>query len=104
MATYQTTKQISPKKLADELGVPVTIRGTSPDEIGSKTVEAETTVGALGTAVTNHVYDDEYELSEKDRQIRRVRALAQDVLAGTDTFTNAQIQKLVAALVLRETG
>lgn len=35
-------------------------------------------------------------------QLEQIRAKARDVFSGQSTFTNAQLQKLVAALVLRE--
>jgi hypothetical protein len=46
---------------------------------------------------------EEVEAEAADTQLDQIRAKAQAVFNGTDTFTAAQMQKLVAAMVLRMT-
>lgn len=50
-----------------------------------------------------HTPDPDFGQPDEDRQIRLVRAKAQEVAAGTGTFTAAQVQKILSHLILRST-
>lgn len=105
MGTTTTTLQINPAKLSAETGHAVSTRGIDPFLVGPKEVEIEgLTNPQTATAVTNHVFDPDFGKAANQVTLEQVLAKAQDVLAGTDTFTNNQMQKLVAALVLRVMG
>lgn len=89
------TKPIRLEQLAAELGTDqVFSDGTS--------IEAEVSQDVLEAAVGAHIADDFYGQPEQ-RDLAALRLKAQAVQAGTDTFTAAQIQKVVATLVLKAT-
>lgn len=58
---------------------------------------------AVQTVVTNHTPTTNYGLPQTTIDINALRAKAQAVFNQTDTFTAAQVQRLVAILVLRAT-
>lgn len=97
------TKPVNLAQLAAELGTDQVFGDDyTPDE-QPRTILAETTQPALEAAVAVHVADELYGQPQENRDMSVIRTKAQAVFNETDTFTAAQIQKLVAALVLRAT-
>lgn len=94
----QTGKAVNLAQLAAEAGGPLAASST---EIVS--VDGTLTVQVLQAAYDAHVADPNYGLPAEDTAATGLRAKAQAVFNGTDTFTAAQLQRLVAALVLRAT-
>lgn len=57
----------------------------------------------VNAAIAAHVADDAYGQPSEDVGLAGVRAKAAQVAAGDGTFTAAQVQKILAHLVLRTT-
>lgn len=64
---------------------------------------ASVTKTQLELAVAAHVPNPDFGKPPEDVEMSKVRVKAQAVAAGTDTFTAAQVQKILANLVLRAT-
>lgn len=92
----QTTKEIRPDQLAVEVGTDIfTSEGI---------VQAEgVTQQQLEDAVAAHTSDPDWGKPAEDKNLEAIRAKAQAVFDGSDTFTAAQLQKIAAAIVLRAT-
>ena len=101
-----TTNPINLSQLAAELGTDK-LFGPDNDTLvstTSKTIQAEgVTQAQLEAGLAAHVADPDFGKPAEDQEFSRLRAKAQDVFNGTDTFSAAQIQKIVAGLVLRAT-
>lgn len=109
-ARYDTQKEINPSQLCVEIGRHP-LRHVAGRYVASDAVDEAT----LAAAVEAHVADPDWtdpdpapapEPTDEEKaavDLSAVRAKAKAVFAGTDTFTAAQVQKLVAALVLRAT-
>lgn len=107
MPEVVTSKTLNVSQLAAELGG-VPLRAVGPDDDGNTLVAVQGgTKAALDAAVDGHTaapaWVDPGYVPPPDTAtpIDAVRARAQEVLAGTGTFTAAQMQKILAALVLR---
>ena len=105
MGKATTTKRINTGQLGEHLGADtLTVRGNqATDE------EKEIEVPGLSDAevqakLDTYTYDEEHGMSSGEKQLRAVRTKARAVLGGSDTFTPAQMQTLVARLALRELG
>lgn len=101
-----TQKRIGLGQLGSELGTdklfgpdPETLLSTRAKEI----VAEDITEAALQTAIDAHAYNADWGRPAEDRDLSAIRTKAQAVFNGTDTFTAAQMQKLVAGIVLRLT-
>lgn len=57
----------------------------------------------LEDGLAAHTPDPDYGKPQEDRDLSALRAKAQDVFAGNSTFTAAQVQKILAGIVLRLT-
>lgn len=115
MAETSTSKPINPSQLCVELGrIPLRVIGPAAD--GTTIVRTDSIgVTALRNGVASHTADPNWtdpnpspappptDQERAGTELQAVRAKAKAVLDGTDTFTAAQVQKLVAALVLRLT-
>jgi hypothetical protein len=101
-----TNKRINPGQLVEHLGTSEGIRVLGdPGSDGPKEIEVDgMSPAALQAALDTYVYDEEHGLPDSQKQLRAVRQKAREVIAGTDTFTPAQMQQLVARLALRELG
>lgn len=94
------TKPVDLAQLAAEVGAALSASDT---EVVVADLDATVTAQALSAALAAHTPQPDYGLSDEDRQLLAVRAKARAVAAGTDTLTAAQVQKIVAHLVLRAT-
>lgn len=94
------SKPVNLSQLAQEVGTALTGDDT---QIVVADPDATITTEALSSAVAAHTPDPDYGQPDEDRQLRAVRAKALAVKAGTDTFTAAQTQKILAHLILRST-
>jgi hypothetical protein len=121
MSTFITYRSINTSQLAYELGQTFggihTLRVVGPEPNGKTLVDAPNTNQAdLESAIASHVAnpswvhpnppplsDAELQDAEVPVQLTQLRNKARAVYAGTDTFTAAQSQKILAALVLRAT-
>ena len=118
MTELTTTKPINISQLSFEMGrVPLRCVGPDADGAYKLRFDEPITEAAAAAAVEAHSANPSWtdpnpppptksELRAQDavlaqEEAERVRAKAKAVFDGTDTFTNAQIQKIVAGLVLR---
>lgn len=86
-----------PRHLAQQLGV------QSVDIDKEKVIVHGTPPANAQDIINAYVYDPAWGKPTEDVEMSKVRAKAQAVAAGTDTFTAAQMQKAVAHLILRAT-
>lgn len=93
-------KTVDLAQLATEVGAPL---AASDDEVVITEEDSTVTTDALSAAISAHTPDPEYGQPDEDRQLRVLRTKARDVAAGNGTFTTAQVQKILAHLVLRAT-
>lgn len=93
------TKPIRLEQLATELGTDQVFGSGDPIEM----VEAEVPQATLEAAIASHVRDDLFGEPQEGRDLAALRVKAQAVFAGTDTFTPAQVQRIVAGLILKAT-
>lgn len=93
------TKPIRLEQLAQELGTDQVFGSGNP----ISEVEAEVPQATLEAAIAAHVRDDLFGEPQEARDLTALRVKAQAVFAGTDTFTPAQIQRIVAGLILKTT-
>jgi hypothetical protein len=84
-------------QLAAEVGAALT---ANDDEVVVADPAAAVTQQQLATAVANHVADPTFNQPPEQQSLASLRSKAQAVLAGTDSFTTAQVQKLLAAVVV----
>lgn len=105
--TVETTKQINQAQLRDEIAAALRISAPYVDRLATRLkvlgMVSEDQRATIEQAVADHVPDPDYGRTEEERNFTAIREKAKAVFAGTDTFTAAQVQKLLAALVLRET-
>jgi hypothetical protein len=100
VAKVITTKRLNLAQLGSELGgVGLACRGGDPASTDSKEVEADVAQADLQSAIDAHVYDGFWG-DDDARQLDNLRAKAQAVIAGTDSFTAAQLQQIAARTVL----
>lgn len=101
---------ININRLAEQLGA-TTAEQTPPHEGEDSTVlylrfldgngqEVDLDDGRVQQAVENYTPPPP---PDEDTQLAAIRAKAKEVAAGTGTFTAAQVQKILANLVLRNT-
>lgn len=109
MATVTTRKPVNPSQLGVELGrVALRVVGPHPDGV-TRITAYDVPKTALNTAVAAHTAvatwkDPEYVAApDPDALLKAVRAKAQQVADGNGAFTLAQVQQILAALVLRGT-
>lgn len=118
MAELTTTKALNISQLCVEIGRKA-LRVLGPDDDGTYVVkfdEADLSEADMQVALDAHVADPNWTdpnpppLSAEDQgakdtatQLEQIRTKAKAVFAGTDTFTTAQVQKILAGLVLRQT-
>lgn len=109
MSEVTTRKRINISTFHAHAGITrSTIEGVA-DSTTTKTISTEDiSQAALQAAVDSYVYSEpapeplsDAQKAETDMQAVRAKALA--VFNGTDTFSPAQMQKLVAGIVLRLT-
>lgn len=93
-------KAIDLAQLAEEIGTALT---ASDEEIVVADPDANVTAEQVQAALDAHTPDPLYGLDEDSRQFQALRAKAKQVWAGDGTFTAAQVQKILAGLVLRAT-
>lgn len=85
----------------DQLAAEVKAGLTASDtEVVIAEDKSPVTVEALRAAVDAHVPDPAWGVATEDKAIDAVRAKAADVLAGKTTFTAAETQRVLAAVVL----
>lgn len=109
-----TTKPINPGQLCVEAGR-IALRIVTRDGVSRISTEAISD-SELQAFVDAHVADpswtdpnppppspEEIEDANTRSALLALRAKARDVYAGADTFTAAQVQRILAGLVLRET-
>lgn len=53
--------------------------------------------------IDSYIFDPDYGKPQEDRDLSALRAKALEVFQGDSTFTAAQMQKIVAGIVLRLT-
>lgn len=93
-------------QLADELasGGVVLASEIAVDGDGRLVIDApDSDRPVVQTILAAHVPDPEFGRPDEDRQLGVLRAKAREVAAGNGTFTAAQVQKILAHLVLRAT-
>lgn len=103
MGKYRTSSPISVTKLTAELGDRdgVVVREFPVD--GETEVEIEDlTDEEIADAVNNHVFDADFGRPPNERFLRNLRDKCIAVARGDDTFTVAQMNRLIAILALRE--
>lgn len=114
MATITTSKKFHPRHIFALLGgdlADLSTNGIPLDADGEKVLmvtvkgdgETPITQEELDAIVASYTYDPDFGKTEEEREFSRLRAKAQAVFNGTDTFTAAQVQKILAGLVLRAT-
>lgn len=91
-------KQVNLAQLTAEVGSGLV---ASDSEVVVADADSQVTAEALATALAAHTPDPEYGQADEDRQLRALRTKAREVAAGNGTFTAAQVQKILAHLVLR---
>ena len=91
-------KQINLAQLGQEVGAALC---SSDSEIVVADPTSKVTQAQLAAALLAHTADPTFGQDEQSRQFAGLRAKAAAVWAGTDTFTAAQLQKIVAGLVAK---
>lgn len=114
MATVTTTKQFHMEQLFELLGgddADVSTNGFALDDPAEKEItvtvkgdgETPITQAELETLVTNYTYDPDYGKDPEEKDLDAIRTKAQAVYDGTDAFTDVEVQKILAAIVLQAT-
>lgn len=93
-------KAVNLAQLADELG---TALSASDTEIVVADPDTSVSAQQLQAGLSAHTPDPDYAVRPEDKQARLARAKAPQVLAGTATFTATEVQKILAAVLLRGT-
>lgn len=93
-------KVVNLAQLAAEVGAALSASDT---EIVVADLRAGVSEAAVRAALAAHVADPDFGIAPEDKQARAARAKALQVFAGTATFTPAEVQKILAAVVLRAT-
>lgn len=99
MSTITHPSPVNPAQVVNALGVGCVVRENEAEW----EVEADADEQTLRDTVEGIVYDETVGTDPNARAISAVREKANAVITGTDTFTAAQVQKIVARLVLRAT-
>lgn len=94
------TKPVDLAQLAAEVGAALS---ASEDDLVVADADAPVTPEALSAALDAHTPDPDFGRPDEDRQLRAIRTKAREVAAGNGTFTAAQVQKILAHLILRST-
>lgn len=106
MGKVSTSKRINPGQFIEHIGTSEGVRVVGdPGEDGQKEIEVDgMSPASIQAALDTYVYDEEHGLPDSQKQLRAIRQKARAVIAGSDTFTPAQVQQIVARLALRELG
>lgn len=93
-------KTINLAQLTAEVGAALS---ASDSEIVVADPASTVTAAQLQTKLTAHTADPNYGKASEDMALAAIRSKAQQVAAGSATFTAAEIQQILAAAVLRAT-
>lgn len=100
-------RDVNPAQLRDEiataLGIPAPYVDRYADRLEVVGMVDDTMADQIRAVIASHVPDQGYGVPTEDRDLRALRAKAQGVWNGTDTFTAAQVQKILAGIILRAT-
>ena len=97
MGIANTTRPINPIQLKNEAGHDVRVVESGGDRTVVIDGLSDTEVAAL---VASHTADSDYGRDARELAIKAAVTKAQNVLAGQDTYTNAQVQAVLARLVI----
>lgn len=104
MLTFPLPNPFNGSSLAEALGVTPLDLFVKGDELGVNLPESERDrVAAAVAAHTGEPTAEEQADRDERDQLDALRAKARAVWRGEDTFTVAQVQKILAGLVLRAT-
>jgi hypothetical protein len=105
MGKATTTKRVNQTQLQEHAGADtMTVRGNQATDEEKEIEVPGLSDQEVQAKLDTYTYDEEHGMTQGEKQLRAVRQKARAVLAGSDTFTPAQVQTLVARLALRELG
>jgi hypothetical protein len=103
MGQATTTKRLNRRQLQQHLGAETMTLQGERDSDEEKTVTVPSMSDQdIQAALDSYTFDDDFGRPAGEVQLRNARTKARAVLGGTDTFTNQEMQRAVARLILRE--